>query len=249
MENFCPKKISIVQKRSKSIEVNAYVCALFVFLFSVFSQNPVAIADDGVSVVEFSAPKRVEVSPSAAIPVDSLEESGSADQRLIGRILGGLMPVLSQSIPQGGGMAFSTAGCKKITNKEFIMLLAINRPIFMNYQFSPGCDVEGQFMLTRFPFNMNLELRNSGEVERVEMRIENKIDRDPDQGIIKIRFIVPKGTLLTNKESIEFDAEYEVTLNMSNGMLHENKGGFVTIKKVHGQEKSVRYKLMFKMKK
>lgn len=162
------------------------------------------------------------------------EPRPSAEQALAEKIVDQLVAVLS------GQSKFRVSGCPEVTPTQWASLLLLNDGIPMTYAFTEGCDVEGETVLRREPFAVDLKLRQFPGAERLKATVEAEAKPEWATGIVRaeVRF---RDATLEGKVPVGFTAAVRVATGLEE-KSPDNVAGEIRLYRVRGQDVDARRK-------
>jgi hypothetical protein len=139
-----------------------------------------------------------------------------------------------------GKSRFRVDGCPEVSPTQWASLLLLNDGIPMKYAFTEGCDVEGDTVLRRDPFPVDLKLRQFPGADRLKATVDAEAKPEWATGIVRaeVRF---KEAMLEGKTPVSFTA----ALRVATGLDEKNSeaiAGEIRLYRVRGQDVDVRRK-------
>lgn len=137
---------------------------------------------------------------------------------------------------------FHVDGCPTATPTQWASALLLGDSIPMKYAFAPGCDVEGETVLRREPFPIDLKLRNIPGVERIRANVDAEAKPDWANGVVRAELHFKDATFESNHGGtgpIAFTARVSVATGLD-AKAEPGLAGEIRIYKVRGQSVDVR---------
>lgn len=180
----------------------------------------------GLSAFEAAAkpPKRATAKPRTVIETTLAE-----------KLADGLAAALS------GQGTFRVDGCPGISPTQWASLLLLGDGVPTKYVFAPGCDAEGEAVLRRDAFPLDLQVRNLAGVERLHATVDAEAKPDWANGVVRAEIRFRDGTLEGGKAvgPVAFTAALRVATGLDEQTAPEPEGE-IRIYKVRGQTVDVR---------
>jgi hypothetical protein len=132
--------------------------------------------------------------------------------------------------------------CPNVAPTDWASLLLLNDGIPIKYAFEEGCDVEGDTVLRRTPFPVDLKLRNFPGAERLKATVEAEAKPDWANGVVRAEVRFRDATLEGNGTSVAFTLALRVATGLDTKSL-EPVVGELRIYRVRNQDVDVRRKI------
>jgi hypothetical protein len=147
-----------------------------------------------------------------------------------------LEQVSGRKKPAKGKPAFTTRGCPKPSGAEWARVLLMDQPVSLKLRFAKDCDLEGDVILRKAGFPVDLKLRNVEGTDRARGRIASEVVADFMKGQMDVTLRVAQAMLSREGagDYLKFAGDYNVLLGAEIGSsqpitLKENRGGKVRI--------------------
>jgi len=163
----------------------------------------------------------------------------SAEGILAEKIADGLVDVLN------GRTRFRLDACPVVTPTQWASLLLLNDGIPMKYAFVDGCDVEGDVVLRRDPFALDLKLRNFINADRLRATVDAEAKPDWSNGLVRAEVRFRDATIEGAKAGWGAPVFFTAALRVSTGLADPKQSelqGELRIYRVRGQAVDVRRK-------
>ncbi len=163
----------------------------------------------------------------------------NAESALAEKIADALVDVLN------GKTRFRVEGCPTVTETQWASLLLLNDGIPMKYAFVEGCDAEGDVVLRRDPFALDLKLRNFMNADRLRATVDAEAKPDWSNGLVRAEVRFRDATLEGPKTGWGSPVFFTAALRVSTGLADPKNNdleGEVRIYRVRGQAVDVRRK-------
>jgi hypothetical protein len=129
--------------------------------------------------------------------------------------------------------------CPDVTPTDWASLLLLNDGIPMKYAFEDGCDVEGDTVLRRTPFPVELKLRNFPGADRLKATVDAEAKPDWANGVVRAEVRFRDATLEGKGTSVAFTAVLRVATGLDT-KSREPVVGELRIYRVRNQDVDVR---------
>ncbi len=131
-------------------------------------------------------------------------------------------------------------------NKEkWILLLLSKKGFTESINFSTKCDIKGKYSPKReVPFPVKLQLRKIPDFSKVDFNFLINLSYTPSP---KIKVSLSKAKVYGKKKVVEFSAQYSALIDpFTKGLIKEDLGGQILIKKINGKLINKTYPLKMK---
>lgn len=117
-----------------------------------------------------------------------------------------------------GKSKFRVSTCPEVTPTQWASLLLLNDGVPMKYAFSEGCDVEGDAVLRREPFPLDVKLRNFLNVERLRATVDAEAKPDWTQGIVRAEVHFKDATLESTRTGWNGPVAFTAVIRVATGL-------------------------------
>lgn len=130
-------------------------------------------------------------------------------------------------------------------SRQWVKAALTKSDLKKSYTFKEHCDVSGSFTASfRKEFPVKFQLRNLQDFTSTVMKVTMMIN--PAKSGIRYRFEVSDGSVSSKEKSIQFTAQYEVSLNPLTGKpLYSTQEGKITLVRVGNKDLNITRPLVF----